>query len=114
MNDVLAEAGSLLEKPWPTDWPNAWVQIEALEHVRYRVDMAYVEAVQALSTRKMQVLHPKDSTVTDLDRTTILEAGSAEQKANVDRLALTMDLLSERIELLREYVAMLHTETKEV
>ena len=118
MNDVLAEATELLDKPVPDNWPDAWHQILDLDHIRYPLGQARITAIEELSKRRLQVLHPKDSSVTDLDRTTILEAGSAEQKALVEKLTLMMDLIVDRIELLRAQVAMLggpdHTETKEV
>jgi hypothetical protein len=113
MDEVLAQAAITLGHGIPTEPDKTWELLWETDKLRFRVIMALTDAQKDLSSRRLQVLLPKDPTVTDLDRTTTQEAGSADQAATLQRLQLTLELLNARVDLLRQYVETLHTKAKE-
>jgi hypothetical protein len=115
--EVLTEAATLHGEDIPSDIPSLWKLLWRTEHARFRIGMAIAQAQQALAARRLQVLLPKDKDVTELDRTTTMEAGSAEHAASVKQLELAYELLNSRVMLLDSYIVFLdsprHTEAQE-
>ena len=102
---ILTDAALILGEAIPTDTDKAWDLLWRADKLRFRLIMEYGNTLEALYRRRMQVLIPKDGTVTDVDRTTLLAAGSASEEALKERLSLTLDLVNKRIDLLVEYIA---------
>ena len=102
---VLADTALKLGETIPEASGDVWRLLWSVSGLRFRVGMALADASMALASRRLQVLLPKDPSITELDRTTTQAAGSATQEALVQRLELAMTLLNSHVELLRDYIA---------
>jgi hypothetical protein len=107
MEAILAEVGLLLGTEIPQDPGKCWDLLWQTDKVRFRLAMASADASVAYSERLQQVLLPKGSEYTELDRTTTQRAGSAVQSAMTERMARMTELVDSRVKLLQDYVAFL-------
>lgn len=104
MDELLESVALALGNPVPTEVKKLWNYIFQLDTLRFQVLMAIATATQTLAERRLQCLEPKSSLVTELDRTTIQQAGAASQEAQLSRLVGSSSALEAKLSLLTRYL----------
>ena len=87
MDSLLETVALALGKPFPTDSKLVWKYIWELAALRFPVLMEIATATEELAKRRLQCLVPKDPATTELDRSTLMQAGAAGQEATLSRLS---------------------------
>lgn len=97
--EIIKRVGLYLGAAMPIEKKRLIEHLQGLEATRFELAKAAAEWHQELAERKNQVLHPKDPQMTELDRTTMLDAHVAVVRKDYELLCKLEELVKDRIEL---------------
>jgi len=83
----------------PTFRPKLVDHLQSLEACRYELAKAVVEWHKQVAEMKNRMLHPKDPMLTELDRTTMLDAHVSIVRKDYELLVKLEEIVRDRIEL---------------
>lgn len=96
---IIASIGNYLREELPRDQAKLRDHLAGLEAQRMELLEVTVDWKMLLAEKKSQYLHPKDANLTELDRTTMLNASIANIQRDVSFLEVLVDLVTQRIQL---------------
>lgn len=97
--NIISQVGNYLREPLPDTKTAGIEHITGLEKLRFELLEVTVDWQKLLAEKKNQYLHPKDANLTELDRTTMLNASLANIQRDVSFLVELNTLIAQRIEL---------------
>jgi hypothetical protein len=99
-NRVIAQVGKTLSQPMPwQDKDKLKEHLAELDALRYTLAETTVKWHRMLSDKRLQFLHPKDKELTELDRSTMLNANVSIIQRDYDFLVRLETLIDSRLEL---------------
>lgn len=96
---IIAKIGNYLREELPDDQGELEEHLTKLEALRFELLEVTVDWQRLLSEKKSQYLHPKDTNLTELDRTTMLNASIGNIQRDVNFLVGLDGLITQRLEL---------------
>lgn len=99
VTSIISQIGNYLREELPEDQIEGERHLAALDALRFELLEVTVDWKCLLAEKKSQYLHPKDSSMTELDRRVSLNASVATIERDVDFLMGLQDLVTQRIEL---------------
>lgn len=97
--DTVKMVAKYLGEPLPREKGLLQEHLIGLEATRFELAKKVVEWKRLLHEKENQMLHPKDSNLTELDRKTMLNASVAVIKQDADLLEKLETLIEQRLQL---------------
>lgn len=97
--EILRRLGLYLGVTMPTSGERLVAHLQALEACRFDLAKKAAEWHKLTSEYRSRMLHPKDKDLTELDRTTMLDAHVAVVRQDYELLCKLEEIVRDRIEL---------------
>ena len=95
----MRRVGIYMNVAMPTDKKRLIKELQGLEACRYDLARKSAEWHKLVAEYKNRMLHPKDKELTELDRTTMLDAHVAVVRKDYEFLCKLEEIVRDRIEL---------------
>lgn len=99
VTDIIAKIGHYLKRELPDDDIEGEHHLVGLEALRFELLEVTVDWKKLVAEKKSQYLHPKETNLTELDRTISLNASLSVIQRDLDFLIGLDKLVTERLEL---------------
>lgn len=97
--EIIRRVGMYLQTPMPLDEKRLTQELVALDGCRYDLAEKSAKWHRLVAEARRRYLHPKDKDLTELDRTTMLDANIGEVRQDYEFLCKLEELVRDRIEL---------------